>query len=196
MTVAAMHSVSRASVISLANLLLRETPNRLTIISTAIPEMDPELYVVTKAEWKNPSKPLLVQMPRLLSLLEALRGTRGVPTEVYLDSNDGIAVYLPTGVHISDIPIGPKDAVRFLQDVIDDTIDFYFNTVREVESHFWVLARRRGYSPLIVEKIGRGVKGFQSRSSVAMFHSLLRQYFSIKFRIHTSESCLRVEGPA
>lgn len=196
MTVAATHSSSRASVINLANLLQRNTPNRLTIVSTAIPELDPELYVVTKAEWRDVSKPLLLQLPRLLSLLEALRGTQGVPTEVYLDSNDGIAVYLPTGVYVSDIPIEPKVAIKHLQDVIDETLDFYFTTVNEVESHFWVLARREGFSPLIVEKIGKGIEGFKSRSTLNRFHSLMRRYFSIKFRIHTSESCLRVEGPA
>jgi hypothetical protein len=165
-------------------------------VSTAIPELDPELYVVTKAEWKDPGKPLLLQLPSLLSLLESLRGTRGVPTEVYLDSNDGIAVYLPTGVYVSDIPMQPKVAIRFLQEITDETLDFYFTTVKEVESHFWVLARRAGFSPLIVEKIGKGVEGFKSPSSLRQFHSLMGKYFSIKFRIHTSESCLRVEGPA
>lgn len=195
MTAEAVQSTPRASVISLANLLQRDTPNRIAIVSTALPEIDPELYVVTKTEWKNPREPLLHQLPRLLSNLEALRGTRGVPSEVYLDSNDGIALYLPTGIHVSDIPMDPKNAVLFLKEVIRDTIDFYITTVKDVEAHFWKFAKREGFSKTIVEKIGRKEEGFRSRSTLSRFHSLMRQYFSIKFRIHTSESCLRVEGP-
>ncbi|TFF84666.1 hypothetical protein EU524_00590 [Candidatus Thorarchaeota archaeon] len=194
MTTEAAHSIPRASVINLANLLQRDTPNRLAIVSTAVPEMDPELYVVTRTEWRNPGEPLLHQLPRLLSNLEALRGTRGVPSEVYLDSTDGIALYLPTGVYVSDIPMDPKSAVLFLKDIIKDTIHFYVTTVKDVEAHFWRFARREGFSKTIVEKIGRKEPGFRSRATLSRFHSVMKQYFSIKFRIHTSESCLRVEG--
>lgn len=194
MTVEAVSSTPRASVINLANLLQRNSPNRLAIVSTALPEMDPELYVVTKTEWKNPQEPILLQLPRLLSNLEALRGTRGVPSEVYLDSNDGMALYLPTGIYISDIPMDPKNAVMFLQAIIEDTITFYRSTVEDVESHFWRFARREGFSKAIVEKISKKEDGFRSRATLSRFHSIMREYFSIKFRIHTSESCLRVEG--
>ena len=196
MTAETVQSTTRASVINLANLLQRDTPNRLTIVSTAMPELDPELYVVTRTEWRHPREPLLQQLPRLLSNLEALRGTRGVPTEVYLDSSDGIALYLPTGVYVSDIPMDPKSAVLFLKEIIRNTIAFYESTVKDVEEHFWRFAKREGFSKAIVEKIGRKEPGFRSRATSTRFHSLMRQYFSIKFRIHTSEWCLRVEGPA
>ncbi len=185
----------RMSVINLVNLLLRDTYHRVTVLRMpGIDEPDPELFVVTRVDWRDPSRPLLPQLPRVLSLLEALRGTQSVPHEVYLDSNDGIAVYIPTSVRLSDIPAGARDAVRFLMATVEKSVVFVVSTMREVEQYFWTAARQKGFSPEIVERIGSRDPEFYRPSQVARFHSLMRSYFSIRFRIHTAESCIRLEA--
>ncbi|MBD3406876.1 MAG: hypothetical protein GF411_12235 [Candidatus Lokiarchaeota archaeon] len=188
-------TVKRSSMINLVNLLLRETTHRITILEKT-EEPDPELFVVTRIEWRDADirKPLLPQLPRLLSLLETLRGTRGVPTEIYLDSTDGIAVYLPTNVRISTLPEKPKECVHYLMDLVETQIEHTFSTMREVEKYFWMNARKKGFSPDIVAKIDKKEKYFDSSEHVFRFQYLMQRYFSIRFRIHSSESCLRVEA--
>ncbi|MCK5389717.1 MAG: hypothetical protein KAJ36_04465, partial [Candidatus Thorarchaeota archaeon] len=86
-------NVPRSSMINLVNLLLRETDHRITVLERT-DGPDPEIYVVTRVNWRDPdiNKPILSQLPRILSLLETLRGSKGVPREVYLESTEGIAV--------------------------------------------------------------------------------------------------------
>ncbi len=185
---------SHASVINMTNLLMRDTSHRLTTVPLAYPEPDPELYVITTVAWKDPRRPILSQLPRLLSYLEALRGTRGVPSEVYLDSGEGMVVYLPSETRVSEIPHGAKEAVNFLQELVEQTLDFYRTTVEDVEKTFWKIARKRGFSPEIVEWMTNRTQGFNSPAAANGFHILLHSYFSIRFSIHRAENCLHVEG--
>ncbi|MHA2005397.1 MAG: hypothetical protein ACW960_15105 [Candidatus Thorarchaeota archaeon] len=135
-------TVAKNTVINLVNLLLRETSHRVTVLETCAGP-DPEIYVVTRADWRNPDykKLVLPQLPRLLSLLETLRGTEGVPQEIHLDSTEGIAVYLPTGIRVSQLPDKPKEAVQFLTDLIESSVSHMYSTRREVEA--WVIAHHR-----------------------------------------------------
>lgn len=185
---------SHASVINMTNLLMRDTTHRLTTVPVAYHEPDPELYVVTTVDWRDSKKPILSQLPRLLSYLETLRGTRGVPSEVQLDSGDGMVVYLPSEIRISEIPHGAKEAVKFLQELVEQTLEFYKTTVVEVEKTFWRVARRKGFSPEILEKMGNKTTGFRSPAAINGFYMLLDSYFSLRFRIHRAENRLHVEG--
>ena len=185
---------SHASVINMTNLLMRDSVHRLTTVPLAYEEPDPELYVITTVDWRNTNRPILSQLPRLLSYLEALRGTRGVPSEVYLDNRDGMVVYLPTETRVSEIPHAAKDAVKLLQETVEQTLEFYKNTVTEVEKTFWRIARRKGFSPQILEKMATKTEGFRSPAAVDGFYMLLQSYFSLRFRIHRAENCLHVEG--
>ncbi|MGY5852432.1 MAG: hypothetical protein RTU92_02570 [Candidatus Thorarchaeota archaeon] len=191
----APNTVYRANVLNLANLILRESSHKVTVLDND-QGINPEIYVVTMVDWRDAdlSRPILGQLPRVLSLLETLRGTRGVPCEVYLDSAEGLAVYLPAGMRVSDIPEEPKESLKMLMETIETTLVHFFATMREVEDWFWRAARKRGFSPEIVDKMGRREKGFESRETTQRFHRLLRRYFSIRFRIHSSENCLRVEA--
>jgi len=185
---------SHASVINMTNLLMRDTSHRLTTIPLACPEPDPELHVIATVDWRDKDRHILSQLPRLLSHLEALRGTRGVPSEVYLDCGDGMVVYLPTEVRVSEIPHSAKEAVHFLKELVEQTLEFYEATVAEVERTFWRQARRRGFSPEILEEMVTKTDGFRSPAAVKGFYLLLHAYFSLKFTIHRAENCLRLEG--
>lgn len=187
-------NVPRSSMINLVNLLLRESAHRITVLERARGP-DPELYVVTRVDWRDPDleKPILHQLPRILSLLETLRGTRGVPREVKLDSTEGVAVYLPTGVRVSELPKDPKTSVQELMTIIEDSLAHLLSTMREVEKWFWKAARKKGFSPIIVERMGRKEVGFNSPELMMRFQRLLHKYFSLKFRIYRAEARLRVE---
>jgi hypothetical protein len=188
-------TVAKNSVINLVNLLMRETSHRVTVLEKCAGP-DPEIYVVTRVDWRNPDlkRPVLPQLPRLLSLLETLRGTKGVPHEIHLDSTEGIAVYLSTGVRVSQLSDNPKEAVQFLTDLIETSISHMYSTRGEVEAWFWKIARQKGFSPEIVERMANKEVGYSSSSVMWQFHQLLRKYFSLRFRIHTSESCLHLEA--
>lgn len=186
--------IGHSNVLNLTNLLMRDTPHRVTTIKLGYLEPDPELHVITRVDWRDSSQPILSQLPQLLSILEVLRGTRGVPAEVYLDNTEGMVVYIPMDTRVSEIPSNPRDAVSFVRDKIDSTLDFFHSTVKEVKRQFWIIARKKGFSPVIVEKMAREEEGFRAKTPIAGFHMLLRAYFSLRFRIHTSENCLRVEG--
>ena len=177
------------------NLLLRETDHRLVTLLRDV-EPDPEIYVVTRVEWKHtdPRRPVLPQLPRLLSLLETLRGTEGVPTEIDLESTAGLVVYLRTGVRISDLPSSPKEAVSWLTSLVERTTAHLYTTMNDVEEYFWAAARRQGFSPEIVEKMALGVRHYDSPALREKFTRLMQSYFSIRFRLHRAEGCLRVEG--
>ena len=187
-------NVPRSSMLNLVNLLLRETSHRVTVLERT-DGPDPEIFVVTRVAWRDPDakKPILPQLPGILSLLETLRGSKGVPREVYLDSTEGIAVYLPSGMRVSELPNDPKKTVRLLMSTVEDSLDHLYTTMQEVETWFWKAARQKGFSPEIVEKMGNKEQHFDSQELMWRFHRILRKYFSIRFTIHTSESCLRVE---
>ncbi|MHA1770720.1 MAG: hypothetical protein ACTSYL_08790 [Candidatus Thorarchaeota archaeon] len=187
--------ISKKSMINLVNLLLRDTDHRITILQRGAGP-DPEVYVVTTVQWRDrdSTRPLLPQLPRLLSLLETLRGTRGVPSQIYLDSLDGVSVFLPTGTHLSQIPTSSKGSVRKLMDLVEESVSHLYSTMQEVELWFWRAARRKGFSPQIVERMARKERHFDSVGLERNFHDLLRAYFSVRFRIHRSESILHVEG--
>ena len=179
--------------ISLVNLILRHTPTRITVIQVAEQEPDPELFVLTTVNWRDMTRPILPQLPRILSFLETMRGTRGVPSKVYLDSDEGLQLYIPTGTRASEIPPTAREAVQTLRDLIESTCEFVFSTAREVEDTFWNIAMKRGFSPEIVERMAVNAKGFESSANVQRFQDLLQRYFSIRFRIHTAESMLQLE---
>ncbi len=188
-------NIPRSSMINLVNLLLRESAHRITVLERARGP-DPELYVVTRVDWRDPDleKPVLPQLPRILSLLETLRGTKGVPREVKLDSTEGIAVYLPTGIRVSHLPQDPKKAVQDLMTIIEESLEHLLSTMREVERWFWKGARQKGFSPIIVERMARKESGFSSRELMMRFQRVLHVYFSLKFRIYKAEARLRVEA--
>jgi len=188
-------NVPRSSMINLVNLLLRESAHRITVLERARGP-DPELYVVTRVDWRDPDleKPMLPQLPRLLSLLETLRGSKGVPREVKLDSAEGVAVYLATGISVSELPKDPKTSVQELMTIIEDSLTYLLSTMREVEKWFWRTARQRGFSPAIVERMARKEIGFNSPELMLRFQRVLHKYFSLKFRIYRAEARLRVEA--
>ena len=187
-------NIPRSSMLNLVNLLLRETSHRVTVLERT-DGPDPEIFVVTRVAWRDPDprKPILPQLPRILSLLETLRGSKGVPREVYLDSTEGIAVYLPSGMRVSDLPDDPKKTVHLLMSTVEESLDHLFSTMNEVEAWFWKAARQKGFSPEIVEKMGCKEQHYGSQELIWRFHRILRKYFSIRFTIHRSESCLHVE---
>ncbi|MHA1863836.1 MAG: hypothetical protein ACTSWA_08710 [Candidatus Thorarchaeota archaeon] len=187
-------NVPRSSMINLVNLLLRETSHRITVLERT-DGPDPQIYVVTRVTWRDPeiSKPVLSQLPRILSLLETLRGNKGVPREVYLDSTEGIAVYLPSGMKVSELPDDPKKTVRLLMTIVEDSLEHLFSTMTEVEAWFWKVARKKGFSPEIVEKMGNKEPHFNSTELMWRYQRILRKYFSLRFTIHRSEDLLRVE---
>jgi hypothetical protein len=174
---------------------MRETSHRVTVLEKCAGP-DPEIFVVTRVDWRHPdlNKPALPQLPRILSLLETLRGTKGVPQEIHLESTEGIAVYLPTGIRVSELPDKPKEAVQFVTELIESSIGHTYSTMREVEAWFWKIARQKGFSPDIVERMANKEAGYNSPTVMWQFHQLLRKYFSLRFRIHRSESCLHVEA--
>ncbi len=188
-------SIPGSSMINLVNLLLRETSHRITVLER-VRGPDPELYVVTRVDWRDPDleKPVLHQLPKILSLLETLRGTKGVPTEVKLDSTEGVAVYLPTGIRVSRLPQDPKNAVQELMSIIEESLSHLLSTMKEVELWFWKAARQRGFSPAIVERMARKETGFSSPELMMRFQQVLHKYFSLKFRVYRAEARLRVEG--
>ncbi len=187
-------NVPRSSMINLVNLLLRETSHRITVLER-VDGPDPEIYVVTRVNWRDPdiNKPILSQLPRILSLLETLRGNKGVPREVYLDSSEGIAVYLPTSLKVSELPDDPKKTVQLLMTIIEDSLEHLFSTMTEVEVWFWKAARQKGFSPEIVEKMGNKEPHFDSTELMWRYQRILRKYFSLRFTIYRSEDILRVE---
>lgn len=183
-----------SSIIDLVNLLLRNTSNRVTVLEYC-DGPDPEIYVVTRVEWRDPSpeKAFLPQLPKILSLLETLRGTKGVPKEVYLDSMEGIVVFLPSGMKVSQLPSDSKQAVHLLMSIVENSLQHMYSTMKEVELWFWRAARQRGFSPEILEKMERRESHFDSNELMFRFQRLLRKYFSTRFTIHRSVSCLRIE---
>jgi hypothetical protein len=187
-------NIPQSSMINLVNLLLRETSHRVTVLERC-DGPDPQIFVVTRVVWRDPdiNKPVLPQLPRILSLLETLRGSKGVPKEVYLDSTEGIAVYLPSGMKVSELPKDPKKAVRLLMVTVEDALEHLYSTMKEVESWFWKAARQKGFSPEILEKMGNKEAHYDSAELEWRFQRLLRKYFSLRFTIHRSEACLRLE---
>jgi len=187
-------NIPRSSMINLVNLLLRETSHRITVLERT-DGPDPQIFVVTRVNWRDPdiNKPVLSQLPRILSLLETLRGSKGVPREVQLDSTEGIAVYLPSGMKVSELPDDPKKTVRLLMTIVDDSLEHLFSTMTEVETWFWKVARQKGFSPEIVEKMGNKELHFDSAELMWRYQRILRKYFSLRFTIHRSEDLLRVE---
>ena len=187
-------NVPRSSMINLVNLLLRETSHRITVLER-VDGPDPEIYVVTRVNWRDPdiNRPILSQLPRILSLLETLRGNQGVPREVYLDSTEGIAVYLPTSMKVSELPDDSKKTVQLLMTIIEDSLEHLFSTMTEVEVWFWKAARQKGFSPEIVEKMGNKEPHFDSTELMWRYQRILRKYFSLRFTIIRSEDILRVE---
>jgi hypothetical protein len=188
-------NVPRSSMINLVNLLLRETNHRITVLERT-DGPDPQIFVVTRVNWRDSdiTRPVLPQLPRILSLLETLRGSKGVPREIYLDSTEGVAVYLPSGMKVSELPNDPKKTVKLLMSIVEDSLEHLFSTMNEVESWFWKAARQKGFSPEIVEKMGNKDPHFDSKELMWRYQRILRKYFSLRFTIHRSEDILRVEA--
>ncbi len=182
--------------LNLVNLQNREDIGRLGFLELpGINDPDPDIFVITRVDWRdvNPEYPILPRLPRLLSILETLNGTKDVPKEVYLDSLEGISVYLRSGTRMSDIPNDVMESISFLNDIIHETKTFFEETAREVEEFFWKVSRKKGFSRDIVDRIAQKEKGFDTEAIESQFYSVMRSYFSVRFRIHQSESCLRAE---
>ncbi len=183
--------------IQLANLLLRGSDGKIDIVRMANdnPHTDYELYVKARIHWRpeGSTEPILPLMPRLLAIVESLRGCQGVPSEIQLDSHEGVAAYIPTGKTISSIPLASKDAVLYLRSLVQSTLEDFRQTVRDVEDYFWSIARRKGFSPEIVRRMARNESGYTSPALRRRFEQLMQSYFSVKFRIYRAESTLRWE---
>ncbi len=183
--------------IRLANLLLRDSEGSIDIVKMAndSPNADHELYVKARIHWRpeGSTEPILPLMPRLLAIIESLRGCQGVPSEIQLDSYEGVATYIPTGRTISSIPPSPRDAVLYLRSLIQSTLEEFKATVKEVEDHFWRIARQRGFSPEIVHRMVRNERGYDSPAFRQRFEQIMQSYFSVKFRVYRAESTLRWE---
>jgi hypothetical protein len=63
----------------------------------------------------------------------------------------------------------------------------------DVEFWFWKAARQKGFSPEIVEKMGKKEAHYDSIDLTCRFQRLLQKYFSLRFTLYRSESCLRLE---
>ncbi len=157
---------------------------------------DPEVYVVTRVDWrdKDLNRPILPQLPKVLSMLETLRGSRGVPKEIHLDSTDGVVCYIPTGIRMSQLPRSAKASVQFIMSVVNQTVSHFDSTRSEVEDWFWRTARKRGFNPEIVERIARREKHYDSPSHEHRFSKVIEDYFSLRFKVYRAESCLKLEG--
>ena len=187
---------SQRTSVAWANLLLRKTSTQIKIVELGEIDPDPMLYIVTRVDWRDIDRPMLSQLPTVLSLLETMRGTRGVPDKVYLDKIEGLQLYIPSGCRTSDIPPTPRQAVNYLKELANDVIDFVMATSKEVEDTFWNIARKRGFSPEIVDKLEQQVEGYDSAARVSnlqRFNEIMERYFSIRFRIHTAEMMLHLE---
>ena len=190
-------SVAHSSTINLVNLLMRNTDRRVTVLQVGGKvDPDPEVYVVTRVDWrdKDLNKPILPQLPRVLSMLETLRGSRGVPKEIHLDSTDGVVCYIPTGIRMSQLPSSAKASVQFIMSVVNQTVSHFDSTRSEVEDWFWRTARKRGFNPEIVERIARREKHYDSPSHEHRFSKVIEDYFSLRFKVYRAESCLKLEG--
>ncbi|NWF94603.1 MAG: hypothetical protein HXY34_00500 [Candidatus Thorarchaeota archaeon] len=191
------NQVDALSKISLANLLLRGSDEQIDIVRmpTDSPYMDYELYVKTRVRWKDGTADgdVLPYMPRLLSIVETLRSSRGVPSEIRFDTDEGVAAYIPTQRHISDIPDHPREAAQYLRALVKDIMDDFYETVQDVEDYFWFAARQRGFSPEIVARMARKEPGYYSYDRIQRFERVMQSYFSVKFRVHRSESKLAWE---
>lgn len=185
--------VLRRSVLGLLNLVMRDEPYRITVITIDEDPHDPPLYIVSHVHWRDEEKGLLCQLPKVLSYLEVMRGTRGVPTRVPLKGDGGLQLYIPTGTYVSEIPENDREAIKYLKALIRRHVDFTDETAEEVEDIFWNIAMKRGFNPDIVDKMENKTKGFESPTNLVRYQELLHRYFSIKFRIHTAESELQVE---
>ncbi len=181
--------------INLANLLLRNTNRRVTTVQVSKHvEADPEVYVITRVDWadKSNSKALFVRLPSLLSVLETLRGSRSVPERVDLESAS-LQIYIPTGLHLSELSGNRKRAVKHLIGLAKETVEIFTDTRDTVEEWFWKAARQRGFGPKIVERIAAREPGYYTPERAERFQNLLRRYFSVKFTIQHSQGCLRLE---
>ncbi len=179
--------------LSLTNLLMRNEPHRITTVTIGEDSRDPPLYVTTSIQWRQDERGTYSQLPRLLSYLEVMRGTKGVPMKIPLNKGESMTLYIPTGKYTSDIPMDRKEALHYLRDLIRKATSFTHETAKEVENIFWDIARKRGFSPDIVDRIEKGSEGFSSSANLSRFMGLVERYFSIKFRIHSAESVLHVE---
>jgi hypothetical protein len=185
--------IPNRNAIALVNLIMRHTPTRVTVVQLGEHEEDPEMFVVTSIDWRDRTRPLLGQLPKVLSYLETMRGTRGVPSKVYLESDEGMQLYIPTSTRASEIPSAPRDAAKYLKSLVSSTCSFIHSTAKEVEETFWSIAMKRGFSPDIVGRMAAHSKGFESSANIQRFNSLMHRYFSVRFTIHTAESILHLE---
>ncbi len=188
--------VAQRSSVAWVNLLLRKTTTQFKFVELGEIDPDPMLFIVTRINWRDIERPTLSQLPKVLSYLETMRGTKGVPDKVYLDSTEGLQMNIPSGTRASEIPSTSSEAVTYLKDLANDVIGFVMATSKEVEDTFWKIARKRGFSPEIVDKLERQVEGYDSAariSNLQRFNEIMERYFSIRFRIHTAEKMLHLE---
>ena len=180
-----LKTVERSTILNLVNLILRDTNHRITVLQTrreAI-DMDPEVYVVTRMEWRcqDTSEPLVLQLPRLLSILETLRGMESVPSEIHLDSTDGFTTYLTTEEKVSELPKDSKKCVEYLVELVEHVLVRTYITIRDVERWFWISARKKGFSRRIVKKLP---EGRNPDRHMHRFYKIMENYFSIRFNIN------------
>jgi hypothetical protein len=190
------YGTPRRDVLGLLNLQLRKKPYKISVVKVGEDPRDPPIYVIMQVLWRDSNRGLLSQLPRVLSYLEVMRGTGGVPSKVSLEGTDGFQLYIRTDHYVSDIPPETRKAVQFLWDEIQYHVTFTNETSKEVEEVFWNIARKNGFSPAIVDKMEEQTKGFGSAANLERYQILLQRYFSLKFRIHTAESILHVEDDA
>lgn len=179
--------------ISYMNLIMRNTSTQITVVQMGEIDPDPELFIVTSVKWREKERGLYSQLPRILSYLEVMRGTRGVPDKVYLDSMDGIRLYIPSGKLASEIPREPTPAIGFLRELSNNIIDFTEDTAREVLEAFWRIAKKRGFNEDIVDALEKKELGHGSSNSLERYAEIMQKFFSLSFRLCKAESTLHLE---
>lgn len=187
---------AQRSSVTWVNLLLRKTTTQFKFVELGEIDPDPMLYIVTRVDWRDINRPTLSQLPRVLSYLETMRGTKGVPDKVYLDSTEGLQMNIPSGSRASEIPSNTREAVTYLKDLADDVIGFVMATSKEVEKAFWKIAMKRGFSPEIVDRLEGKEEGFDSAARITnlqRYTDIMERFFSIRFRIHSAEKMLHLE---
>ena len=197
-------TISCASVLNLVNFYMKDMPHRVDVLQRGLETIDddPCIYVVTKIKWRdmNEERPLLVQIPLLLSFLETLRGTNSVPTEIHLDTCDGFIAYLQTRKRISTLPKQLKECVKLLFSMTEYYVAKTYADAWDVYSWFWRATKRKGYNQrMISDYISQMQQSTdaphvrKAKNHIRRFNEIMNEYFSIRFKINRSDSMIMLE---
>jgi hypothetical protein len=197
-------TISCASVLNLVNFYMKDMSHRVDVLQRGLETIDndPFIYVVTKIKWRdiNDERPLLVQIPLLLSFLETLRGTDSVPMEIHLGTCDGFIAYLQTRKRVSALPQKLKECVKLLFNMTEYYVTKTYADAWVVYSWFWRATKRKGYNQrMIADYISQAQQSTEAphvrkaKNHVRRFKEIMNEYFSIRFKINSSDSMIMLE---